>query len=69
MDECDTAAVVFQCGQEQAPDLMANIISAVELNSSSVSFANIKTHTYLKNIRNQFHFLWPLQFVSRTLNA
>ena len=37
MDECDTAAIIYQCGQEQVPDFMTNIINAVELNSSSVS--------------------------------
>ncbi|XP_065341655.1 uncharacterized protein LOC135940609 [Cloeon dipterum] len=35
MDECDTASLVFQCGQENAPELVANIINTVELNTSS----------------------------------
>jgi hypothetical protein len=37
MDECDTAAMIYQCGQEKAPNLVANVISAVEVNSSAVS--------------------------------
>jgi hypothetical protein len=36
MDECDTAALVYQCGQEKAPDLVANAISTAEFNSSVV---------------------------------
>jgi len=38
MDECDTAAMMYQCGQEKVPNLVANAISAVELNKSAVSF-------------------------------
>ncbi|CAB3387555.1 Hypothetical predicted protein [Cloeon dipterum] len=34
MDECDTAAMVCQCGQEKAPTLLANVVKVVELNSS-----------------------------------
>ncbi|CAB3361886.1 Hypothetical predicted protein [Cloeon dipterum] len=34
MDECDTAALIFQCGQEKAPELVSNIVKVVELNSS-----------------------------------
>ncbi|CAB3387257.1 Hypothetical predicted protein [Cloeon dipterum] len=34
MDECDTIASAYQCGQEKAPDLVANAIKAVELNST-----------------------------------
>ncbi|XP_059475015.1 uncharacterized protein LOC132196415 isoform X2 [Neocloeon triangulifer] len=37
MDECDTASLVYQCGQEKAPDLVANIINTVEVNSSAES--------------------------------
>jgi hypothetical protein len=37
MDECDTAAMIYQCGQEKAPNLVANVISAIEVNSSAVS--------------------------------
>jgi hypothetical protein len=36
MDECDTASMVFRCGQENAPELVADIINQVELNSSAV---------------------------------
>jgi hypothetical protein len=36
MDECDTAAQMYQCGQEKAPVLLANAISAIELNKSAV---------------------------------
>jgi hypothetical protein len=36
MDECDTAAQIYQCGQEKAPVLVANAISAVEFNSTAV---------------------------------
>jgi hypothetical protein len=36
MDECDTAAMVYQCGQEKAPELVSNAITAVELNKSAV---------------------------------
>ncbi|XP_059487229.1 uncharacterized protein LOC132203444 [Neocloeon triangulifer] len=35
MDECDTAALVFQCGQEKAPDFVSDIITSVERNSSA----------------------------------
>ncbi|XP_065338016.1 uncharacterized protein LOC135938329 [Cloeon dipterum] len=35
MDECDTASLIFQCGLENAPDLVANIINTVEINASS----------------------------------
>jgi len=38
MDECDTAALAYQCGQEKAPDLVANAIAAVELNTSAVYY-------------------------------
>ncbi|XP_059470910.1 uncharacterized protein LOC132193945 [Neocloeon triangulifer] len=34
-DECDTAALVYQCGQQKAPNLVANVIAAVELNASA----------------------------------
>jgi type III secretion system FlhB-like substrate exporter len=37
MDECDTVALSYQCGQEKAPALMANAINTIELNSSAVS--------------------------------
>jgi len=37
MSECDTAALAYQCGQEKAPALVANAITAVELNSTGVS--------------------------------
>jgi hypothetical protein len=33
MDDCDTAALTFQCGQEKAPDLVANAILSVEHSS------------------------------------
>jgi len=36
MGECDTAALAYQCGQEKAPALVANAITAVELNSTVV---------------------------------
>ncbi|XP_059475021.1 uncharacterized protein LOC132196416 [Neocloeon triangulifer] len=37
MDECDTASLVYQCGQEKVPDLVANIINTVEVNASAES--------------------------------
>ncbi|CAB3361884.1 Hypothetical predicted protein [Cloeon dipterum] len=37
MDECDTASLIFQCGQEKAPEFVANVINTVELNKSSES--------------------------------
>jgi len=37
MDECDTAALAYQCGQEKAPALIANAIASVERNTSVVS--------------------------------
>ncbi|XP_065345303.1 uncharacterized protein LOC135942891 [Cloeon dipterum] len=36
MDECDTIANVFQCGQEKAPNLVANVINSMEMNSTGV---------------------------------
>ncbi|CAB3386809.1 Hypothetical predicted protein [Cloeon dipterum] len=36
MDECDTIANVFQCGQEKAPNLVANVINSIEMNSTGV---------------------------------
>jgi hypothetical protein len=38
MDDCDTAALTFQCGQEKAPGLLANAIASVELSSEMVIF-------------------------------
>ncbi|XP_065348102.1 uncharacterized protein LOC135944810 [Cloeon dipterum] len=35
MNECDMIASVFQCGQEKAPDLVANVIKTVELNDTA----------------------------------
>ncbi|XP_065339885.1 uncharacterized protein LOC135939425 [Cloeon dipterum] len=35
MDECDTAALAYQCGQEKAPNLVANAIKVVELNNTA----------------------------------
>ncbi|XP_059486862.1 uncharacterized protein LOC132203244 isoform X2 [Neocloeon triangulifer] len=35
MDECDTAAFVYQCGQDKAPNLVSDIIASVEMNSSA----------------------------------
>jgi hypothetical protein len=37
MDECDTAAQIYQCGKEKAPVLVENMISAVEFNRTAVS--------------------------------
>ncbi|XP_059484775.1 uncharacterized protein LOC132202085 [Neocloeon triangulifer] len=37
MDECDTAALSYQCGQEKAPTLLSNAITAVELNNTVVA--------------------------------
>jgi hypothetical protein len=42
MDECDTAAQIYQCGREKAPLLVANMISAVEFNQTAVSCFNTK---------------------------
>lgn len=39
MDECDSAAMMYQCGQEKAPNLVANAISSVEFNRSAASQA------------------------------
>jgi hypothetical protein len=36
MDDCDTAALTFQCGQEKAPGVLANAITSVELSSSEM---------------------------------
>jgi hypothetical protein len=38
MDECDTAAMIFQCGQEKAPDLVSNVIASIELKPGLVQF-------------------------------
>ncbi|XP_065331511.1 uncharacterized protein LOC135933957 [Cloeon dipterum] len=35
MDECDTVALVFQCGQEKDPILVKNSMKIVELNDSA----------------------------------
>lgn len=48
MDECDTASMVFRCGQENAPELVADIINQVELNSSAVSWNVAFWNTELK---------------------
>jgi hypothetical protein len=37
MDECDTASQAYLCGQENAPELISNAITAVEMNASVVS--------------------------------
>jgi len=37
MDECDTVALAYQCGQEKAPALIANAIATAEMNNSAVS--------------------------------
>jgi len=39
MDECDTAALAYQCGQERAPNLVANAIATMERNTSVVSLS------------------------------
>ncbi|XP_065346444.1 uncharacterized protein LOC135943710 [Cloeon dipterum] len=36
MNECDKIANVFQCGQEKAPNLVANVINSMEMNSTGV---------------------------------
>jgi hypothetical protein len=36
MDECDTAAVMFDCGKNKAPAMITNMIMAAELNSTAV---------------------------------
>jgi len=38
MDECDSVALAYQCGQEKAPALIANAITTAEMNGSIVSF-------------------------------
>ncbi|XP_065332660.1 uncharacterized protein LOC135934671 [Cloeon dipterum] len=35
MDDCDAAALAYQCGQEKAPNLVANAIKVVELNNTA----------------------------------
>jgi hypothetical protein len=74
MDECDTAAMIYQCGKEQAPDFISNIINTVEVNSSSVSlnvtlFIGVKLFQAPFLIRNRFHYLPLLQFALWTMNA
>jgi hypothetical protein len=36
MDECDTAALLFECGKKNAPDLMAHAISTIDVDASFV---------------------------------
>ena len=36
MDECDTAALLFECGKKNAPGLMAHAISTIGVNASFV---------------------------------
>jgi hypothetical protein len=36
MDECDTVALIFQCGQERAPVFTFNAIRTIELSSSAM---------------------------------
>jgi hypothetical protein len=36
MDECDTAALIFECGKKNAPGLMADAISTIDVNASFV---------------------------------
>ncbi|XP_065348566.1 uncharacterized protein LOC135945082 [Cloeon dipterum] len=37
MDECDTAALIFQCGQETAPQLVTNLINTAQLDTTAES--------------------------------
>jgi len=46
MDECDTAAVILQCGLEKAPDLVSNMVNSVKFNFSAVSTNNAKNISY-----------------------
>jgi len=41
MDECDTAAAVLNCAKEKNPNVVLDMISAIELNSSAVIFINV----------------------------
>jgi hypothetical protein len=36
MDECDTAAVMFDCAKNKEPAMITNMIMASELNSTAV---------------------------------
>jgi len=38
MDECDTAAAIFNCAKEKDPNVALDMISAFEMNSSAVLF-------------------------------
>jgi hypothetical protein len=42
LDECDSTALIYQCGQREAPNLVSNAIAAVELNASHVHLHLIK---------------------------
>jgi hypothetical protein len=36
MDECDTAAVMFDCAKNKEPEMISNMIMSAELNSTAV---------------------------------
>jgi len=55
MDECDTASAILQCGQEQAPNLVSNIIDSVALNSSAVDL--LLPILYFEAKSDHFYFL------------
>jgi hypothetical protein len=70
MDECDTIALAYQCGQEKAPDLVANAITSVELNTTLVKLndstfeglfvillKNVGKITFAANSRRMYHKL------------
>ena len=57
MDDCDTAALTFQCGQEKAPGLLANAIASVELSSEMVTALLHRIYEFKWVIRKLISFL------------
>jgi hypothetical protein len=53
MDECDTAAVMFDCAKNKEPDMITNMIMASELNSTAVCERTVSFAVVLKS--TSFH--------------
>lgn len=79
MDACDKAAKLFQCGKENSPDAMADLISSFEISMNvrlsyleAFSFfapSNIKAHAISMKkqcARRNVHFLQILNFCLKT---
>jgi hypothetical protein len=54
MDECDTASLMYQCGKEQAPNLVKNAIKVSELSPTVVILTMPNKFKHPERIKNSF---------------